>query len=47
MSEFSDRFDEYREDMEPVNREPWDRDGYDEPMSADEYMGMKLEEGER
>lgn len=39
--EYGDRFDDYAEDEEPKNREPWEDDDW-EPMGVDEYMHMKL-----
>lgn len=40
--EYDDRFDDYVEDEEPKNHEPWEYDDWDEPMTTDEFRHMVL-----
>ncbi len=40
--EYDDRFDDYREDEEPVNHDRSDYDSWDEPESHDKYMKERL-----
>ena len=40
--EYDDRFDDYAEDGEPVNRDPWYEEDDDEPVTLDQFMKMVL-----